>query len=133
MKRRPVDARHVPERLLRTLETGRAGIRICTAAVNGRVCICVRNASDSALTVLVKVPSTSLRFTDIAAAAVQCQAVQIDRDGSLDVEMNGTTKGLDYVHADMGGDLLLRYADGTVSLVEHAGDPRGIFSWRSCW
>ena len=36
MKRRPVDARHVPERLLRTLETGRAGIRICTAAVKAK-------------------------------------------------------------------------------------------------
>jgi hypothetical protein len=63
----------------------------------------------------------------------QCQAVQIIRDGSLDLRINAAKKSLEYVHADMGGDIRVDVADGVVSLDERRDETHGMFAWRSCW
>src|SRR5262245_60051327 len=91
---------------------------LCAAVLvlPGRVGICVENAGSSTLSAVVSVPNTSLRFRDIARNSQQCQAVRIVQDGSLDFQTTGAVKGLDYVHADMGGDLRVRYRDGVASL-----------------
>ena len=99
----------------------------------GRVCICVRNASKASLSATVTVPGARLRFTDIEANSERCEAARVVGDGSLSLEVDGAALPLEYVHADMGGDLRVRYSDGAASLDESREDEHGIFAWRSCW